>query len=125
GESELHVTETVRRADLGEVVSLWFCRLPEQALAPGDPEIRLAWRLHGVKSRHGRVSCRAWSDDAPIGRKVIRYGGLLPATGAKRSGEKPRQDEAYSVSMWLERAGERVHVPGAEFGVAFYWQCYP
>ncbi|HYJ68449.1 MAG TPA: SigE family RNA polymerase sigma factor [Nocardioidaceae bacterium] len=118
GASELRWSLTVKRADLGMVVSGQFCHLPKNA-SGGSSEVRL------VSSSQGReviTACRHWGEYPEVDRRMVRFSYV--ANGGSVDEARPN-NETYTVSMWLEGGGRRVVVPGAEFGVAFYWACTP
>jgi hypothetical protein len=127
------------QATLDEPTSIvLFCQAPEDAQSWGlhglsRAELRVVLEINGQQAKVEPCAHLHWYGYPPVGEQMV----LRPFDGktsaprsrarsnvgyagdwAKRYGWRP--GEPLSVSVRLERKGESVEVPEAEFGVAFY-----
>jgi hypothetical protein len=89
--------------------SMQFCHLP-RGTTPNLAGIRAVSYVDGRRLLSS--TCRPWRYP-PVDNEMASS-SLMPLPGVER--KKP-----FTVTMRLERDGEGVDVPGAEFGFALYW----
>jgi hypothetical protein len=110
GSSELEWTTKIRRST-ADAAGMQFCRLSRNATSSAS-EVRAVSTIDGRPVMTSK--CRNGDVHAPVGVRMVAANlELMRTYGVERA-------RPFTVSMWLEEAGERVNVSGAEFGFAIH-----
>jgi hypothetical protein len=123
GTSELRWTTRVsgERVELGGhrfyswPVASQFCYLGDD-LAAAESPIRLVSSIDGQDV--ASTACRHSAEYPPVNWRMVQPWASPPL---KRFGIE--RGEMFTVTMWLERDGERLELSDAEFGFLLYWEC--